>query len=213
MDTEQTTQTPTPTPSAPSIDVDAIKREVSQELQTSLARQYEEKLGKAVNELKEKQEKAAAVLRGEDLTAKQKSAFAQALEADPEKAMLGLLSSFETELEKKIVTRQQENKQNADIVNAVFKEVEEEYEIPKAALKYFPALLQTHFVEGQKPLKEAARAALNELIADYKIEKRTKPAANQMPSAGGVFNNKQNKMSVADYIKMQNDKIKAKRKV
>lgn len=216
MTIEISTETPTnPAPSAPAVDVDSIKRAVAQELQTSLAKQYDEKLSQAVTELKTKQERAAAVLRGEDpdASAKQKSAFAKALEADPEKAMLGLLSSFETELEKKIINRQQENKENADIVNSVFAEVEAEYDIPKAAIKYFPTLLHTHFVTGGKPLKDAARAALNELIADYKVEKKVKPSEGGMPAGNGFFQKAGEKQSVADYIKMQNEKIKKTRKV
>lgn len=213
MDQTQTPAPAAPQVSAPTIDVEAIKREVTTELSSSLSKQYDEKLDAKVAQLRANQEKAAAVLRGEDPDAKKQSAFAQALAADPERAMLGLLSSFESELEKKIYNKQSETKQNVDAVNQVFAEVEAEYDLPKAALKYFPALMQNHFVEGKKPIKEAARAALNELIADYKIEKRPAQTSAGLPGAGGVFTKTNEKQSVADYIKMQNEKLRKTRKI
>jgi hypothetical protein len=212
MTTESTT--PPSIPATPTIDVEAIKREVASTLQESLSKQYESKLDSAVAELRSKQEKAAAVLRGEDISdTKTKSAFAQALAADPEKAMLGLLSSFESAFESKLVGKQTESKNNVDAVNAVFQEVEAEYDLPKVALKHFPSLMHSHFVVGQKPIKEAARAALNELIADFKIEKRSSQPGPSLPGAGGVFAKTTEKQSVADYIKLQNEKLRKTRKV
>jgi hypothetical protein len=73
--------------------------------------------------------------------------------------------------------------------------------------------MHSHFVVGQKPIKEAARAALNELIADFKIEKRSSQPGPSLPGAGGVFSKTTEKQSVADYIKLQNEKLRKTRKV